>query len=84
MDTAKPWYQSTAIMGALAALIMAVATQFHLLPTSITQDQILNFLLIAVPTIVAIGGRATATTLIAPTAAKAAQINAASAPKPSE
>ena len=77
MNGAVPWYQSRSVMGAIAAIIMTVATQFHLLPAAVTQDQVLSFLLMAVPMAVALEGRISATKQVVTTPAKAATINAA-------
>lgn len=77
MNGAVPWYQSRSVLGAVAAIVMTVATQFHLLPASVTQDQILSFLLMAVPMAVALEGRISATRQVVATPAKAAAINGA-------
>ncbi len=75
MNGAVPWYQSRSVMGAIAAIIMTIATQFHLLPASVTQDQIVSFLLMAIPMAVALEGRLSATKQVVATPGKAAAIN---------
>lgn len=50
-DTTKVWYKSKVILSAIAALIMLALTQFDALPSWVTQDNIVEFALIAIPII---------------------------------
>lgn len=77
MGGAIAWYQSRTVWGGVAAILILAATHFGVtLPTNWTKDNIIDFFLVAVPVAIAIEGRISSTKVIAPTAAKAAAINA--------
>ena len=79
MEEAKPWWQSKTILALIAGLILLVGTKFDLLPEGITQDRVVEFLLVAVPIVVGIFTRFTSTKQVTTTAAKAEDINLSSA-----
>lgn len=72
MTDAVVWYQSRAVLAAIATIIMAAMSAFHVLPRDLTQDQIVSFLLVAIPAGIALEGRISATKKIAATPARAA------------
>lgn len=72
---AKPWYQSTTVLAMIAGIILALGVKLNLLPASMTQDQIVDFLLWVVPLLLGLYGRLTATHVLTATPAAAKAIN---------
>lgn len=56
-DTSKQWWKSRTILAVLAALIMLGLEKFGALPAWLTEDNLLEFLLVAVPLVAAIVAR---------------------------
>ena len=77
MNGAVVWYQSRSVLAAIAAIIIVGMKAFHVLPADLTQDQIVSFLIVAIPIAVSLEGRISATKQVVTTPAKAAAINAA-------
>ncbi len=82
MTGAVVWYQSRAVLGAIAALILSALGAFGVLPASLTQDQIVNFLVVAIPIVIALEGRISATKQVVATPARAAAVNASTSETP--
>lgn len=77
MDAAKPWYQSTTIIGLLVSILGWVLVKFHVtLGSDVLTDYITNGMEI-IGAIVAFIGRLISSTKVTATAAKADAINAA-------
>lgn len=76
MNEAVVWYQSRAILASIAALILAALGSFGVIPASMTQDQIVNFLVVAIPIAISIHARITATKVVVGKQSTAAAINA--------
>jgi hypothetical protein len=75
MDQAKPWYQSLSILSLIAGVLLALGTKFDLFPEGVTQDSIVQFLLVVVPMLIALWGRITAKKVVTVTKAGAERIN---------
>jgi len=74
-DTAIPWYKSQAILGILAAIILTIVQKLGYLG-EVTQDELVQMLIIVIPMLVALYGRLTVTKpTITLTKAKAEEIN---------
>lgn len=74
-EEAKPWYKSKVILALLAGLIIQLLGQFDVLPEGYTAENLTEFLLIAIPMVVAMVSRLGSTKKVVATAAKAADIN---------
>lgn len=68
-DSTKPWWQSRTILALIATLIIYSTSKLGILPPEITHEEVTSFLIVAAPIAVAIWGRLSATTAIAPPAA---------------
>lgn len=60
-DTTKVWWKSKVILSLIAALIMLGLQKFEWLPAWVTQDNLVSFLLVAIPLVAGIVARFGAT-----------------------
>jgi hypothetical protein len=77
MDQAKPWYLSKSVLAQLAAILLLAGTKFGLLPADMTNDQVVNFMLIAIPMAIALYGRLTAKQVLTASKGAAGAMNPA-------
>lgn len=74
-DVAVPWYRSQSVVGIIAAIVLTVAQKFGLLG-EISNDELVQLLLVVLPMLVALYGRLTTTRpVVTLTAGKADAIN---------
>ncbi len=74
-EVALPWYKSHTVVGIIAAILLSVAQKAGFLG-EVTQDQLIQLLIVVLPMIVALWGRITTTRpVVTLTASKARAIN---------
>ena len=59
-EVALPWYKSKTVVGIIAAIILSIAQKYGLLG-EVTQDQLIQLIIVVGPMLVALWGRITTT-----------------------
>jgi len=61
VEDSKPWYLSKGVLAPIAAILMVLGMKLGLLPATVTDNDVVNALVVIVPILVGLYGRVTAT-----------------------